>query len=335
MTDDEKLKAKWKADIARIEGTGSRYGKSRPSSFEAVKMNEPYWCKALPNVPRVWSASSLSTLAACPRRFELSYVEGWTPRGDNLDLEFGSAFHLGIRTFISASFLGESRADALDRALSEAWKIDLPLPLRPNQAGKTQLGLARAIIAYVDSYIEDPSAVLLIDGKLALEVPFSFAMQHKSPDHEHYTIRGFIDMVRDFGGVYTVVDFKTTNKEPSEFYFDRYAINFQNSIYSTAVLSLTNLPVTQFLVDAVGVLPSGIVHPRRQIIQLTTGELNEGLEDITHWIVFAELCAAQNYWPKNPDACSFCQFRTVCNKDPKTRINHLHADFVEKRKEFV
>ena len=305
---------------------------------EALIPREPYWCKATPNVPRVWSASSISTIAECPRKFELSYVEGWRGKGENLDILFGTYFHDGMFCYVTARIHGESPADALDAAIQIAWANPLPAPSRPSQVGKTHIGLARALVEYTDKYFGpefDLSNIVLIDGMPALEVPFSFAIPRINADGEHYIVRGFIDLIRTFIGMYTAVDYKTTSRSLSEWYFKDFEINFQNYIYSVACRILTEHTVTQFLIDAVEVQKTGGVNCARQPIQLNPGEIEEGMKDVEYWIRMAEIFAEQGYYPKNPSSCKFCDFNQVCNKDPVVRINHLQSDFEEKRREFA
>ena len=298
-------------------------------------MTEPYWCSSAPNIPRVWSASSIACFADCPRRFELRYVEGWTGRGENLDFIFGSAFHKGMFVLVRELAQGNSEADSLDAAVLAAWQYDLPKPVRPKQAGKTKLGLAKALTAYIDDYPDPSPHVLHLDKGPALEVSFRFLLPLVSPDGEPYAMRGYIDMIRTFAGTYTCVDYKSTASSLTDYYFQKYEINVQNYIYSAAARILTGLDITQFLIDAVAISPAGDIELGRRPISLTAGEVEEGLVDVQEQIRYAEHCASRNYWPKNTSACTFCDFQNVCNKDPKTRIDVLRSDFKENRRTVV
>lgn len=296
---------------------------------------EPYWCKSTPNVPAVWSASSLLTLGECPRKFELRYVEGWSGKEESLDFVFGTAFHAAMHKYWAAQIRGQSKAEALDNAIQVAWAFDLPKPARPSQLGKTHIGLARLLTAYHDDYNDKPDMVMLVGGEPALEVEFSFLLPVVSADGTPYRMRGYIDALVNFGGCYTCLDYKTTGRPLTDWYFQKFEINVQNYIYSAAAQVLTGVDFTRFLVDAVSINQYGDVELQRKPIDLTTGEIEEGLVDVSEFIRLAEHYASRNYWPKNTAACTMCEFNNVCNKDPKTRINVLESDFIQQRREFA
>lgn len=296
---------------------------------------EPYWCKTAPNVPRVWSASSLAALADCPRRFELAYVEGWVSKTDSLDMLFGSRVHQGMQTFWHNRLGGMSKDESLCKALDAAL-LPLPPPTKQKQKGKTPLGVARSLIWYFEEW--DPEKeignILILSGGPALELPFRIVLSLNSPDGDPYEARGYIDRLQTLGGFYTVWDYKTTSGSISEYYFTRFEIDIQNYLYTAATRMLSEFDFSQFLIDAMGV---GVTYTdfARQTVPLTKGLVQEGLVDISETIKLAEYFAERNYWPKNTKACTFCQFKEICNKDPELRINHLETEFTEKRREFI
>ena len=295
--------------------------------------SDPYWCKTAPNVPRLWSASSLSTMADCPRRFELAYVEGWSGRGTNLDFSFGEAFHDGMETVWKSFLGGKSKDESLDLAILASWQLPLPPPTRTSQNPKTQRGLAMALTWYFDHYNveEEAKTFIEINGEPAIELPFSMALPLVNADGDNYIIRGYLDSLRNYLGEHTVWDYKTTGGSISEFYFKRYEIDMQNYVYTAATQGLSSKPFSSFMIDAIGVGIS-YVSIERQPIGLTPGELDEGMLDVVATIRSAERCAEEEYYPKNGKACTFCDFKDICNKPVDSRINFLEASFTENRR---
>jgi hypothetical protein len=297
---------------------------------------ESYWCAAAPNIQRVWSASSLSTFSDCPRKYELSYVEGWTPKGEALDLMFGTCWHTLMEVYWHLRLDKNPHDDVLREIIPDALGMTLPPASRPKQAGKTAASLARSLVWYFEQYQHDEidSIVVLPSGKPAIELHFTFMLNLINPDGEPYQIQGYLDQLRTFNSVYTVWDYKTTTNVNAPFYAQRFEIDLQSQIYTLAAHALTNEKYSMFMVDAMGV---GVTYSEfnRIPVPMTDGELNEAILDIHALIREAERCAEANYYPKNTGSCGFCQFNGICNKDPQSRLAFLNTDFDEKRREKV
>jgi hypothetical protein len=304
--------------------------------MEQEKAREPYWCETAPNVQRVWSSSSLSTIAECPRRYELAYIEGWTPKGENLDLLFGIRWHDLMEAYWTLRGAGADQDQCLNQLVPEALNFKLPAPQRQSQAGKTPLSLARSLVWYFDQYKQDEieTIIRLPNGRLATETHFTLFLDLANPDGEPYQLQGYLDSLRSFGGFYTVWDYKTTAGSISDFYIERFRIDLQNFIYTLAAQTLTKEKFTCFMIDAIGVGVS-YTNCQRFPLQVTQGELEEAVKDIITWIVQAERYAESGYYPKNPKACGFCDYKGICDKDPSSRFAFLKSNFDEKRRETV
>jgi hypothetical protein len=81
---------------------------------------------------RLWDATRLSTFMACPERFRLSHVEGWTPQGVKTDLEFGSLVGDGLEVLVKEIVSGADPDAALKAALSRvlalSWNDEADAP---------------------------------------------------------------------------------------------------------------------------------------------------------------------------------------------------------------
>ncbi len=307
-------------------------------------ISEPYWCKTAPNIPRVYSSSSLNTLSECPRKFQYAYVEGWTGRGENLDFIFGSQLHRCLEWYWRARVAGQDSEESLNDAVYVAMDMgkDLPLPSRPNQAGKTRIGLVNALVWYVDHWnsLDSPEDIVRFNDQPAIEMHFEIHLPLLNPDGEPYTIQGYVDQIREWSYGKAVWDYKSTNKAPSDYYLDQFDLSLQCAIYVIGMKVLTNEPISMFMADIIGVETRKIGLPEtipvaffaRKPVTLTEEDLDEHLKDIQVLIKNNERYAEQNYWPKNTKACRFCDFRDICKKSPSMRKPFLETEFKKDRR---
>lgn len=75
---------------------------------------------ALPTQLRAWDATSLRAYMECPRKYELSIVNGW--RREGVHTQWGSLYHGAIERYDRARLDGKSKDDALDEAF--AWALE-------------------------------------------------------------------------------------------------------------------------------------------------------------------------------------------------------------------
>lgn len=332
----------------------SHYEKAQMDYTKLVneRIPEPYWCKTAPNVPRFYSASSLGILSECPRKFQYSYVEGWTRGTDNLDFEFGIHMHRCLEHYWRLRVKDQSgqaydQDYALDQAVSLAMVLGLklPQPTRPNQAGKTRKGLVNCIIWYVDKWKDQdtPEEIVMFKDKPAIEMHFEIMLPLVNPDGEPYIVQGYVDQIKDWSYGKAVWDFKSTGSEPNDHFMAQFDLSLQCAIYIIGMKVLTNEPISMFMADVVGVetrvksLPEMIpvAFFNRKPVSLTEGELDEHLKDIQVLIKNNERYAEQNYWPKNTKACRFCDFKPICSKSPEIRPAFLETEFKRERRTFL
>jgi hypothetical protein len=306
---------------------------------------ESYWCTTAPNVPRIYSASSLQLLSECPRKFQYQYVEGWTTAGENLDFIFGTKLHRCLEWYWRRIL---QWGYSLDEALLEttgvamALGLELPQPTRPNQVGKTRMGLVNALIWYIDywSRQDDPLEICEFNSEPAIEMYFRIILPTVNPDGKPYMVQGYVDQMRNWSYGVTAWDYKSTSKQPSEYYLNQFDLSLQCAIYTIGMQVLTNESITTFMADVIGVdtrvrgLPyeMPVAFMERKPVTLTPEELDEHLMDIQVLIKNQERYAEQNYWPKNTKACRFCDFRDICKKSPQLREPFLKTEFNKERR---
>jgi hypothetical protein len=309
--------------------------------------NDNYFCDSL-QVPKVWSSSSLATISSCRRKFFYQYIEGWTGSQENLDFTFGSGLHSCLEWYWHRRITGGlDKESALNETVGVAFALGLFLPpiIRDKQKGKTRIGLVNAVIWYVDRWaaLDNVDDFTILDGVPALEQHFQISIPLPNPDGNLYQIQGYVDNLRDFAGLPTTTDYKSTADEPSDYYFDKFNISLQTIIYTAASRILTSETYTNFLVDVVGVstrkqgLPyeMPVAFMKRHMVTLTNNTVDEGMKDILSLIKDAEKCAEEKYYPKNESSCTFCDFRTICTLDPELRQPFLESSFTKKPKTLV
>jgi len=309
-------------------------------TLDLTETKESYWCLTAPNVPRAFSASSLQLLSECPRKFQYQYVEGWTTKGENLDFVFGTKLHRCLEWYWRKILQwGYAPDEALLETVGVAMSLglDLPQPVRPNQCGKTRRGLVNALVWHIDHWkeIDDPLEICEFNNEPAIEMHFKIFLPLINPDGEPYIVQGYVDQLRNWCYGVTAWDYKSTSKQPSEYYLDQFNLSLQAAIYVIGMKVLTNEPIATFMADIVGVdtrvqnLPEliPVAFMERKPVSFTPNELDEHLMDIQVLIKNAERYAEQSYWPKNTKACRFCDFKDICKKSPELRMSFLSTDF--------
>ena len=66
-----------------------------------------------------WDATSLTALKTCPRKYQLSILEGWRSRGEALPLTFGSAIHKAMEHFHKRKAAGAEHDENLRTTIRE------------------------------------------------------------------------------------------------------------------------------------------------------------------------------------------------------------------------
>lgn len=297
-------------------------------------MTDSPWSKSIPSLQWAWDNTSLSLFKTCPRKYQLSMVEGWRSKRAALPLDFGIALHHGMerlqRLLIEGKPPREALIGAMRRAYEAGWHSSIRTSHENNRTLKT---LMRTIVWYAEQFQRDGlGTVQLENGKAAVELSFRLELPIQHPEGGAYLYCGHIDRLAEYQGAIFVVDYKHTVRTLDTKYFAKYSPDGQMSGYVLAAKTMHPQNVQGCLIDAAQV---GVTFSRfqRGFANRTEAQLDEFLTDTIEWLRQAERCARQNYWPMNTEACNNyggCIFRGVCDKDPSIRETYLQADF-EKR----
>lgn len=294
-----------------------------------------------------WNSSALGTFKDCPRKFQLAYIEGWTPKGDSIHLRFGQLYHKGLEHYDIQRNLGLSDEDALDfvvdMLLQDTWDNrnedgtdGHPWDTSSHNAGakKNRETLVRSVIWYIDHYLENPVEIYTLEsGKKALELTFTMEIPAHTPRGEPYLLTGHMDSLVDFAGELFVMDRKTSGSTLGAYFFDKFNPDNQMSLYTLAARTLYSVPVSGVIIDAAQIAV-GFTSFARGFATRSQNQLNEWLADTAVWLKAAEAYSAADYWPMNDNSChkyDGCQFRRICRADPIVRRNFLETDFTISR----
>lgn len=302
-----------------------------------------------------WDATCISAFKKCPRYYQLRYVEGWTNDG-GIHLRWGNEFHKALEDYDRHKVRGHSHVQATHFTLRSTlvriadWE---PEPETKSEETKSKVNLIRAIEWYLDHYHPDPAETYILqDGQPAVELNFNFEVEfgpkkyktwhyggergERNPEayyEERYSLCGYLDRIVVFNDDLYVMDRKSTTSTPSSYYFDKFDLDDQMSLYNLAAKVLLKTAIRGVIVDAVQVTDKDI-RPVRSFTYRTEEQLEEWLNELQIWLGMAETMATVDYWPMNLNSCDKyggCEFRKVCSKSPSVREKFLKGDM--KRKE--
>lgn len=297
---------------------------------------------SLPGLQWAWDSTSLGALKSCPRYYQYSIVEGWTPLSESVHLTFGLHYHKALEIYDHERADGKSYEDALDAAVDYVLKatiVRLPngkwRPWFSDEPNKNRETLLRTVVWYLEQFSEDAArTVILANGKPAVELSFRFEIP-ATIDGQQALLCGHLDRLVEFNSQIKFLDRKTTKYSLSGEWFSRFNPDNQMSLYNLASSIVYNQPVQGGIIDGAQVLVTlsrfqrGFIHRHRE-------EQEEWLEESIWYIKMAESFARRGYWPKNDKACNLymkadgtggCPFRPICSSAPSMREKLLQASF--------
>lgn len=292
------------------------------------------------NVQFAWSAHSLTIAMECPRKYYLSVIEGWKARDTSMHLIFGGVVSSALELYNQLRWgQGVSHEDAMLEAVGRALQHTTsynedgePVFWETGNSQKNRETVIRAIVWYLDKYKDDPAKVLILDGVPAVEVPFSFEIDQKvygGGETRQVVLNGYFDKLVHFMESNFVMDQKTTGSTLGPYYFDRYKLDNQVSLYTFASQIITERPFAGVMIDAMQTAV-GFTAFDRGLIMRSTEQLNEWMETAQSYIRLMNEYASEDHWPMNLTSCNNfgkCQFIDVCSKAQAVRGNYLKTQF--------
>ena len=296
-----------------------------------------------PGIQLAFDTGSTAALKKCPRFHQLSIIEGWQKKRENVHLRFGLIAHSTRETYDRAKVSGDSHEIAVRKAIRyclEAsgsrrdallckdcgWTTayspttmmiclacnseDVVLhkshffPWKSDDSHKNRRNLIRTMVWYFDYYKNAPEkTVILADGTPAVELWFRFELPLQAPDGTDYILTGHLDRLVEISGMRLFQDLKTTKSTINDKFFLKFNPDNQVSQYTAGGRIAFDIPILGGIIDAAQVAVNFTNFLRSGPITLTKDQIDEWLRDVQHWIKKAEEYAADGYWPMNDTAC--------------------------------
>jgi hypothetical protein len=273
----------------------------------------------------------LGLLKECPRKYQLSMIEGWSARSASVHLTFGIQYHKALENY------DVCRANGLNHDEALLWVVHFLFTAthgwESDHSSKNRETLFRSVVWYLEAYADDVAKTLILSsGAPAVELSFRFATELEAAPGVPILLSGHMDRLVDFDGTHYVMDRKTTGSTLSTYYFDQYNPDNQMSLYTYASKVVYGMPVAGVIIDAAQIAV-GFTRFERGITLRSGGQMHEWMDDFEIWIDSARRYADLGHWPMNEKSCGAyggCPFRGICSKDPSVREIYLKTDF-EKR----
>lgn len=302
---------------------------------------DPRFSRALPGLQLQVNSSSLGPFKTCPRKYYYEVIAGLEAGDRSIHLTFGTLIHAGLGAYEILRAKGVSHEEALEEtiswALRKTWDERLKRPWISGHPAKNRLSLVRALVWYLDQYGQNdsgPSTITLPDGRLAVEIDFSFNSGFIAESTgEEVSFIGRLDRIVSVGGYNFVLDTKTTEYAVDSYWIAKFTPDNQFSLYSLAGTIVLEKPIAGLMVDGmqVGV---NFVRCNRGLVPRPVSNLDEWLRDSHFWLRQMEACAVDEYWPQNDRGCGMfggCAFRQICGASPSQRERLLQVSYRKKQ----
>ena len=300
----------------------------------------------LPNtkIQFAWDSTSIDAIKRCPRYYFYTIICGYVPKDESIHLRFGIEYHNALQNYEISRAKGIDFNAAVRETMGEllisSHGFD-PDPTTKAGQYKNPNTLRQLVVDYLDEFRSDPCETLILaNGKPAVELSFRWELDwgptQQSPDEnppvQPYILCGHLDRVVTYNDDLFVLDHKTTQSTPTDYYFAGFSPNNQVTLYSLAGQIVLDSPMRGVIIEAAQILletPNRFV---RRPIYTSDQLIHEWLGDLEPVLQSAEDYARAEYWPMNDTACGMyggCKFRGVCSKNPEVRKHYLNADFTQ------
>lgn len=299
---------------------------------------DPSFSTQLEGLQTSLSSTSLGLFKECPQKYKYQRIDGWRPRGGQVDLDWGILVHQGTELYRRLKQQGASHQEALRQVVKQAlistWDAEAGRPQTWLDPEKNRVTLIRTLVWYCDKWQDDPlKTYQLANGQIAAELKFQIDSGYKYPTGEAVLLHGLLDRIGQINDQTYVVDLKTTRFELDDKYYAQYSPDNQFSFYALAAHLGWNVPTQGLIVDAVQVRVT-FNRFQRQLIQRDPSTIDEWYDGLGFWLQQIYFCAIKGSWPQNDKSCHKwrgCEYRQVCARAPAVRQQYLEANFEKSR----
>lgn len=230
--------------------------------------------------------SSITTAHKCLKRYDLEYNKGIRAEGRNENLEFGTAMHLALSTYMENRDTNEAK-DAFEMYWKTTSDLTFTRFTHEQLSDKFQTMFEKWVRLHSKKY--EPK----------------YVEKHLEFSVTGYKFQGTPDFVGEYEGVPSIVDFKTS---ASVYDKRKIIVNEQMPLYAHAVKQVLDYDVKQ-LVYVVFVK----YDDRIQVVKkdITQKEIDSVVDNM------AAMCrdlSSRIEYPKNPDSCLFCPHFSRCHE---------------------
>jgi len=295
-------------------------------------------------------ATRTQWIASCPRRAEYALDRQVKEKGDALPLRAGKGLHAALDTFYTTN-----DQDLALSALQASWGPEAQARNAPDKSfGHLHLGHLEVVLKNYFEYarlrdmfrpiiikrsdlnmenvvgavfrLTDAGEVILGESKLVMEFDVK---------GDKFLYAGIPDLPIEMGGVYYILDHKSTNAYLSEWYFNQYKFSNQLRGYCLMVQELTGLPISGALINGIYIGErasldgfKGERFSRYGPLSYQPAHLHEALLNQYYWRKTFAHHRAQGYFPQHASKlCSGCPFSALCNAAPAARESALQQSY--------
>ncbi len=269
--------------------------------------------------PAVWDSTILSDLRACARKFELSHIFNYKPKGTNVHLHAGACFARGLevtrRAYYAENLAPEDSVALGVAALITAWGDFDPGP----DAKKTLDRVCGALEFYFSEYPlpSDPARVIMVKSQPVVEFSFAIPLPIKHPDTDEPLIfAGRFDAAVEFAAGLYAMDEKTTSSLGAT-WSRQWDLRGQFCGYAYAMREYGLRPAGT-IVSGVSILKTKY-EQQRAIIAQPDWKIDEWLADSLEEVQLAKdrYLTQGARWRKNwSESCNDyggCTYKSVCS----------------------
>ncbi len=303
-------------------------------------------------VQYAWDSVSLTSILACPRRYQYGILRGLVPNRPSfaIALVFGILFHRGLEFYHKAAAAGEDHDQAVETAtrllLAEPATATLPIDDDIDEAAdkhdpdeddginlrnskiRTRYYLFRALVWYLEHYREDPcETIILPSGQPAVELSFRVPLSIDVLG-QPLLLCGHLDRGVRFNDFIYALDYKTT-KSITKQWQQMFELSHQMTGYTIGSSVIFDAPSKGCIVDGVA-LQVGQVKFGRSFTSRTKGQISEYFELLSYVRDKAILHAETGSYPMNTASCYFCDFKDICSQPPEYRERFISQHYSAK-----